>query len=106
MSALDEISIRWKPGLRIEIDPDDEVLYTWHWTARLPKGVTIASYEFVVEGHGVIKEDAMNEAKTSVMCILAEVPARGSANVTCRVVTTSIPPERLDRSVLFVGRQL
>ena len=104
MSALNKTSIRWKPGLTLDIDPDSDVRYTWHWDDRLSDGEEIDTYEFVLNGAGEVKAHAREG--NSIMCLLSNVPEGARTRVTCRIVTTGNPPERLDRSVLFVGRQM
>lgn len=102
MSARDQVSIRWKPGLTLDIDPESAVRYTWHWEDRLTDGEDIDTYEFVVDGIGTVEAHARNG--NSIMCLLSGIPQNARTTVTCRVTTTGNPPERLDRSVLFVGR--
>lgn len=102
MSARSQSSIRWRPGLSLDIDPDSDVRYTWHWDDRIPAGENIASYEFVVEGVGEVISTAREGM--AVMGLIRGVPRGARTRITCRIVTDGTPPERLDRSVLFVGR--
>lgn len=104
MSARDKTSIRWRPNLTMDIDPDSDVRYTWHWDDRLSDGEDIDTYEFVVTGAGEVKAHAREG--TSLMSLISGVPEGARTRVTCRVTTTGNPPERLDRSVTFVGRHM
>jgi len=41
------MAIRWKPGLRIDIDPNAKKDYTFDFADYVPKDVEIASYSLV-----------------------------------------------------------
>ena len=103
MSARNADTIRWRPNLTLDIDVDDEVRYTWHWQDRIKDGEEISHYEFVVAGEGEVSAHAQ-EGK-SIMSVVRGIGKNARTRVTCRVFTSGNPPEKLDRSITFVGRQ-
>lgn len=80
-------------------DPDSTELYTVEWVDLLKPGETIVSASFVLspdDGSLVIAHQNSNATAHSVFLASGKLGKRYT--VTSRIVTTSVPARRLDRS--------
>lgn len=96
-------TVDWHPGLKLHLDPDAKLAYTWDWSGYLPTGVEIASHQVVSDGD--INVVGSSASATEVTVLVDGAVAGSTASVTCRITTDADPAQTDDRTVHFEGRE-
>jgi hypothetical protein len=77
------MAIRWKPGLRIDIDPDARKDWTFDFADYIPEGAAITSFSIVASGQVTVYDSTRDG--TEITFWVRAVPAGVIATVTVRV---------------------
>jgi hypothetical protein len=94
------MAIAWKPGLRIDLDPDARKDYTFDFAAYVPTGVTITAE--VVHGEQITVDDETTEG-AEVTFWVSGIADGVTETVTVRVTLSTGLVD--DFSLRFRGRQ-
>lgn len=83
-------------------DPDEDLDFTWDFSALLEDDETIASHEF----HDIPEGIELHDEAAGDSAVVAWVGPGGSVSseydVACKVTTDSSPPRIFDRTIRFV----
>jgi hypothetical protein len=94
------MAIRWRPGLRIDIDPDARKNWTFDFADYVPKGAAITSFSLVVSGQVTVYDSTRDG--TEITFWVRAVPEGVIATITVRVTLNTGLID--DFSLSFRGR--
>jgi hypothetical protein len=95
------MAILWKPGLRIDLDPDARKDFTFDFATYVPEGVTISGYAIVHGDQITVGDDTT--AGTEVTFWVSGITDGVTETVTVRVTLSTGLVD--DFSLRFRGRQ-
>jgi hypothetical protein len=95
------MAIAWKPGLRIDIDPDARKDWTFDFALWVPAGAVIASYEILHASTVTVDDDTIEGSEITFW--VSGVDEGTTEIVTVRVTLDTGLVD--DFSLTFRGRQ-
>jgi hypothetical protein len=95
------MAIRWKPGIRIDLDPNAHKNYTFDFADFIPEGVTMSGYA-IVHGEQITVDDDTSEG-AEVTFWVSGITDGVTETVTVRVTLSTGLID--DFSLRFRGRQ-
>jgi hypothetical protein len=97
------MAIAWKPGLRIDIDPDARKDWTFDFASWVPTGAVIASYEILHASSVTVDDDTISSEGAEITFWVSDVAEGATEIVTVRVTLDTGLVD--DFSLTFRGRQ-
>ena len=97
------MAISWRPGLRIDIDPNARKDYTFDFSAWLPEDRTILDYEILSSAGITVEQQSSSEDNTEVTVWVSGVERGELETVTVRIRLDTAPVFSDDFTVRFRG---